>query len=347
MKTENKQSRWLVFFASLLIILFFSGSVSAIDDGARSYWHAREGTNVVSFQRLNVDIDASSAKQFGPGQYIYPNASVDADLVIASYTRFLTMFNRPSSLTFALAGGHVDLDLDVSKAPSQFIPTLPPGFTGNSFSQSASGFADPTIQLVTNLFGTPPLRSNVDLLNYEPTWTLDAAAMLGVPVGEYDEKKLVNLGQNRWFGRFALPLKYHWGAFTPGYRKTFEITPSVWIFEKNDDFLGQKLENDPMWQLESHLTKDFTRDFYGSLDALYRKGFQSEIDGVEVGDELDIGSVGFTLNYQLNDNCALRAGFSSNVFGDSDLDTNVFRIQIVFGWHDALENLDKLMGGGH
>ncbi len=64
-----------------------------------------------------------------------------------------------------------------------------------------------------------------------------------------------------------------------------------------------------------------------------------------MGDELDIGSVGFTLNYQLNDNAAIRAGYSSNVFGDSDLDTSMFRIQFVFGWNAAMENFKKLTGG--
>jgi len=291
---------------------------------------------------LNADIDASKTVQFAPGSYIYPNADVDADLFIVNWAHFLTLFDRPSSLNFALAGGDVDVDVTAS-APSQFFP--PNKTVGTAFSQSSSGFADPTVQLVTNLFGTPPLRSNVDLLNYEPSWTLDAAAMLAFPIGEYDDKKLVNIGQNRWFGRFALPFKYHFGAFTPGYRKSLEITPSIWLFDDNDDFLGRKLENDPMWQLEAHLTHDFTRNFYGSLDALYRNGFKSKIDGVKVGDDVDVGSVGFTLNYQVNDNCAIRAGYSSNVFGDSDLDTSMFRIQFVFGWHAAMENFKKLTSG--
>ncbi|MHC4355522.1 MAG: hypothetical protein ACYS0H_22710, partial [Planctomycetota bacterium] len=127
-----------------------------------------------------------------------------------------------------------------------------------------------------------------------------------------------------------------------GYRKSLEIIPSVWLFDDNDDFLGKRLENDPMWQLEAHLTSDFTPNFYGSLDALYRNGFQSEIDGVEAGDDLDVGSLGFTLNYQVSDNFAIRAGYSSNVFGDSDLDTSMLRIQFVFGWHQAMENFKKL-----
>ena len=342
MKTENRHTRLLVFFVTLSTILSFSVPVLAIDDGARSYWKGREGTNVVSFQSLRVDMEASGTLQFGPGSYIYPNADVEASLFIANWVHFFTWLDRPSSLNFALAGGDVDIDMTTAGVPTQF---LPPSAVGSSFSQSSSGFADPTVQFVTNLFGTPPLRSNVDLLNYEPTWTLDAAAMLAFPVGEYDDKKLVNIGQHRWFGRFALPFKYHFGAFTPGYRKSFEITPSVWLFDDNDDFLGQKLENDPMWQLEAHLTKDFTPDFYGSLDALYRNGFKSKINGVKSGDDIDVGALGFTLNYQLNDNCAIRTGYSSNVFGDSDLDTGMFRLQIVFGWHAAMENLKRLQGG--
>jgi hypothetical protein len=343
MTTGNRHNRLLVSFATISTILLLSELALAMDDGARAYWKAREGTNVVSFQSLDVDIEASDTQQFGPGQYIYPNADVDADLFIVNWAHFFTVFNRPSSLNFALPGGNVDVDFNTNLVPPEF---LPPGVNaGDSLSQSSSGFADPTVQWVINLFGTPPLRSNVDLLNYEPTWTLDVATMLAFPIGEYDDEKLVNLGQNRWFGRVGLPLKYHFGAFTPGYRKSLEIIPSAWLFDDNDDFLGQKLENDPMWQLEAHLTSDFTPNFYGSLDALYRNGFQSEINGVEAGDDLDIGSFCFTLNYQVSDNVSIRTGYSSNVFGDSDLDTSMFRIQFVFGWHQAMENFKKLTSG--
>ncbi len=214
MKTENIHTRLLVFFVTLSTILSFSVPALAIDDGARVYWKGREGTNVVSFQSLRVDMDASKTLQFGPGSYIYPNADVEASLFIANWVHHFTWLDRPSSFNFALAGGDVDVDLTTTGVPTQF---LPPGAGASTlFSESSSGFADPTVQFVTNLFGAPPLRSNVDLLNYEPTWTLDAAAMLAFPVGEYDEDKLVNIGQNRWFGRFALPFTYHFGAFTRG-----------------------------------------------------------------------------------------------------------------------------------
>jgi len=252
----------------------------------------------------------------------------------------MTLFNRASSLSFAVAGGSVDVDVNTN-APGQFVP---PGLSG-AFSQSSSGYADPSVALVVNLFGTPPLKTNFDLIDYEPTWTLDTAVMLALPVGEYDDSKLVNMGLNRWFGRIAFPLTYHFGVFTRGYMKSLELIPSVWIFAENDDFLGQKLENDPMWQFEAHLTNDFTPSFFGSLDLLYRGGFQSEINGVEVGDDLDIGNLGFTLSYQVTDNLAIRTGFSSNVFGDNNLDNSMVRIQFVFGWHRDFENMKKLQQG--
>ncbi len=342
MKTEKRHTWFPAFFAILATILLLSGTALAVDDGARAYWKGRDGTHGVSFQYLRLDLQASDSQQFAPAQYIYANADIEGSIFVANYVRHMTLFNRPSSLSFAVAGGDVDVDVN-TKAPVQF---LPPGITaGTAFSQSSTGFADPSAQLVVNLFGTPPLKANFDLLNYEPTWTLDAAVMLGVPIGEYNDNKLVNLGLNRWFGRIAFPLKYHFGVFTRGYMNSFELTPSVWLFAENDDFMGQKLENDPMWQIEAHLTHDFTPSFFGSLDMLYRGGFQSEIDGVEVGEDLNIGNLGFTLNYQVTDNLAIRTGFSSNVFGDDDLDSSMIRIQFVFGWHRDNENIKKLQRG--
>ncbi|MBW2567406.1 MAG: hypothetical protein JRE24_11160 [Deltaproteobacteria bacterium] len=341
MKTGKIYNGLLAFLVNLAIISMFSASAFAVDDGARAYWKGRDGTQGVSVQYLNLNMQASDSQQFDPGQYIYANSDAEANIFIANYVRHMTLFNRPSSLAVNLAGGSVDVD--VSGAVAGF---LPPGVSvGDSFSQSASGYADPSIQYVINLFGTPPLKANFDLLDYEPTWTIDAAVMLGLPIGEYDDDKLVNLGLNRWFGRIALPIKYHFGVFTRGYMKSLELIPSVWLFAENDDFLGQKLENDPMWQIEAHLTNDFTPSFFGSLDLLYRSGFQSEINGVEVGDDLDIGNLGFTFNYQVTDNLAIRTSYSSNVFGDNDLDNSIIRMQFVYGWHRDMENMKKLQGG--
>ena len=331
---------------SLVLVLFmvFVAPIyrpaNAQDDGPRAYWKGRAGTNVVSFQYLNMHLQASDALQFDPSHYIYPSADAEADIFILSWARHLTLFDRPSSLSINLVGGSVDVQFDTLLTPPEF---LPPGvIPGSSFSQSASGYADPSVQLDVNLLGTPPLKAGFDLINYEPTWTLDVAVMLGVPLGDYDDNKVVNLGLNRFYGRIAFPFKYHFGVFSPGYMSSLEIVPSVWLFAENDDFVGQKLKNDPLWQLEAHWTHDFTRHFFGSIDLLYRKGFQSEFNGVDVGSDLEIGDIGATLNFQVTDNLTVRTSFSSNVFGDNDIDNSMVRIQFVYMWHQAMQNMNKL-----
>jgi hypothetical protein len=340
MKSSNRHVRLLAITTILTFILSFSGTTLAVDDGARAYWKGRDGTNVVSFQYLNLNAQASGTQQFDPASFIYPNADTEANVMIGNYARHFTLFNRASLFSANVVGGSVDVDVNTSQVPPAF---LPPGVVpGDSLRQSASGFADPSVQLDVNLLGTSPLKSTVDLVNYEPTLTVDAAALLAFPLGEYDKDKLVNMGLNRWYGRLALPMKYHFGTFAPGYMSSFELTPSVWLFAENDEFVGQKLENEPLWQIEAHLTHDFTRNFFGSLDLLYRGGFQSKINGVNAGGKLDIGDLGFTLNYQATDNIAIRTSYSSNVFGDSELDTSLIRIQFVYAWHRLTENVKKL-----
>ena len=340
MKKVNRPTRFLAFIAITVAVSLNSGPANAQDDGARTYWKGRAGTNVVSFQYLNMHLQASDTLQFDPAHYIYPGADAEADIFVLSWARHMTLFDRPSILSANLVGGSVDVEFATTVTPPEF---LPPGIVpGASFSQSASGYADPSVQLDVNLIGTPKINAIFDYLNYEPTWTLDAALMLGVPLGEYDSNKIANLGLNRFYGRLAFPFKYHFRVFTPGYMSSFELVPSVWLFAENDDFLGRKMQNDPMWQLEAHWTHDFTRHFFGSIDLLYRNGFQSEINGVNLGSDIEIGDLGFTLNFSVTDNVTIRTSFSSNVFGDSDIDSSMIRLQFVYAWDRAIENIKKL-----
>jgi len=340
MKIGNGRTRLLALIAFPAALLLISGPANAQDDGARAYWKGRASTNVMSFQYLNMNLQASDALQFDPGHFIYPGADAEANIFIANWARHMTLLDRPSVLNVTLVGGSVGVDFDTTITPPEF---LPPGVVpGVSLSQSASGFADPSVQLDMNLFGTPPINAIFDYLNYEPTWTLDAAVMLGLPLGQYDSSKVANLGLNRVYTRIAFPFKYHFRVFSPGYMSSFELVPSVWLFAENDDFVGRELENDPMLQVEAHWTHDFTRHFFGSIDLLYRNGFQSEINGIDVGKDVEIGDLGFTLNFQVTDNVTVRTSFSSNVFGDSDLETSMIRVQFVYMWDRAIENLRKL-----
>ena len=114
------------------------------------------------------------------------------------------------------------------------------------------------------------------------------------------------------------------------------------IFAKNDDFLGQEMENDPLYQLEAHVTRDITRTLFGSIDFLWRQGFDTELDGIGVGDELEFKTLGFTVDYTINDNVSVRFSYHSNLIDDDELDADMLRMQLNYGWNALVENVKQL-----
>ena len=316
-----------------VLSLLGCGTAWAQDDGARVWWKAMDGTNIVAFQYLPFNGDSSDSQAFDPAHYLYPESKIQANVFLLTYARHLTVLGRTATLSGNLMGGN--LDVEAFQNPFEETP-------GTGFKQSSHGFGDPSAQFTLNLVGAPAIRSFYDISKYEPKAVLDVAVLGSFPIGEYDSKKVVNLGLNRWWTRIALPFTYHVGPFVPGYRTSFEVVPSVYLFGSNDDFVGSKLDNDPLYQVEGHVTRDFAAKFWGSFDLVYRHGALSEINGIKGEEKLDLLSAGFTLDYAVTDNVGLRVSYHSVVAGDSNIDGDMFRIAVNFGWHALVENVGKL-----
>jgi Putative MetA-pathway of phenol degradation len=153
----------------------------------------------------------------------------------------------------------------------------------------------------------------------------------------------VNLGQNRWYGRIGAPIVWQLGAWVPGRRTTLELLPAVWLFGDNSDFVGQKLKTDPMFQVDAHLTRDFTQHIWGGLDLTWYKGGGSTINGVPGGKLNNVG-VGLTLGYTVNENLNLTVGYKSTVNDSAPTDMRMdgFMVTLVFGWHPIIEGMRRL-----
>ena len=129
-----------------------------------------------------------------------------------------------------------------------------------------------------------------------------------------------------------------------GWRTTPEWLPAVWRFGNNNDYVGQTLKTDPLFQLDAHLTRDFTERFWGALDASWYNGGKASINGV-AGTKLNNWGVGLTLGYQVNDNLNLTVGCKSTLNSSSDptaLRMDNFMVTLVFGWHPLLEGARRL-----
>jgi hypothetical protein len=329
---KSKSISGILLMVVCCLAIAFYGTARAADDGARAYWKTLENTNMVSFQYLQYNVDAAGSQQFDPSVGIYPNSETDLDIFMMGYMRQIGLFGRSATIMGAIYGG----DMNAESGLDPFNPASP------RIRQTATGFGDPSVGLTVNLYGAPVISNFYDMANYEPKVTVDVSGLLTIPIGEYDDDSTVNMGQNRWWGRIAFPAVFYFGSYAPLYRTSFEVTPSVFVFGENDEFLGQDLENDPLYQIEAHFTRDFTRTFFGSIDYVWRQGFDSEINGSDVGDDLELQTLGFTLDFTLNDSTGIRFSYHSNFLDDDDLDADMMRIQLYYGWNVLMENTKAL-----
>jgi hypothetical protein len=200
------------------------------------------------------------------------------------------------------------------------------------------------IEFDINLIGPDPIMNIPDMIRYEPGFSLDLLIDLGLPLGEYDASKSVNIGQNRFYTRIATPIVWQMGRWVPGWRTTLEFLPNVYIYGDNDEFMGTgTLETDPMYGLEAHLTTDFTEHFWGSLDLVNINGGKSTINGTP-GSSIDSTTFGYTLGYQVTDNMQLTFGYMATI-GDGDpgdIQLDGVQVSLVYGWHRLIEGIGRL-----
>jgi hypothetical protein len=315
---------WLVA-ATMLAMGAFCPPQTLAQVPARFYWKTLSDANAVPLIFQSV---SGNTNPFDPGHTVTSGANIDATLAVAGYARTFSLFDRAAMAAILLPMGHISGEVTTA---------------GRTFNQSANGFGDPMLEFDINILGPRAQKNLVDVLRYEPGFSVDLLADLAFPIGEYDSDRPLNLGQNRWYGRLGLPIIWQLGPWVPGRRTTLEFLPAVWLFGTNDDYVGQKLKTDPLFQLDAHLTRDLTEHLWGAVDAAWYYGGQSSINGVD-GKKLNNVGAGLTLGYTINDNLNLTVSYKST-FNDTapgDLRMDNFMITLVYGWHPLLEGAKRL-----
>ena len=315
---------WLVVVAMLAINAFCPPQTLA-QMPARFYWKSLSGGQAVPviFESLS-----GNTNPFDPAHTVTAGANFDATLALVGYARTFPLFDRAAVAALILPMGRLSGDVNVN---------------GNSTGLSADGFGDPMLEFDINLIGPSAQKNIPDILLYQPGFSVDFLVDLAFPIGEYDNDQQLNIGQNRWYGRIGMPIIWQLGAWVPGRRTTLELLPAVWLFGENDDYVGQTLKTDPMFQIDAHLTRDLTEHFWASFDAAWFYGGKATINDVE-GEELNNLGLGITLGYQINDNLNLTFGYKSTINDSApeDLRMNMFMVSLVFGWHPIIEGMKRL-----
>jgi Putative MetA-pathway of phenol degradation len=324
-----RKSAWSrVVAAAVLAMGVLAAPQAQAQVPGRFYWKTLSGANAVPVIFNSI---SGNTNPFDPALTVTPGANFDATMAIAGYAHTFTLWDRSAMAAVLVPMGRISGELTAA---------------GKTAKQSVSGFGDPTVELNLNLIGPKAQKNIPDVLRYEPGFSLDILADLALPVGEYNSSQALNIGQNRWYGRVGFPVIWQIGDWVPGRRTTLEFLPAVWMFGNNTDFVGRTLKTDPLFQLDAHLTRDFTEHLWGALDASWYNGGRASINGVE-GTKLNNVGVGLTLGYTITNNLNLTIGYKSTI-GDSaptDLRMDGFMMTLVFGWHPLIEGSKRLKGG--
>jgi len=308
-----------------ILILSWPDAAHAQGDGARFYWKGLIGTNAIPVIANSM---GGNANPMDPSNNVIPGSDFRATMSMAGYAKMLPLGKRSAMVSVLVPMGRISGDASLN---------------GIDYSKTARGFGDPMVQFSVNVVGPKAIMNIPDMLRYKPGFSVDIVGSLAVPIGAYDNTSPVNIGQNRWYGRIGAPVVWQIGPWVPGKRTTLEFLPAIWLFSDNNDFVGQKMETAPMYQLEAHITRDFMERIWGSLDFISYSGGMATIDGVE-GNSLSNLGMGGTLGYQVNDNMQLFVSYNTTVNDKNpeDLKMDGFRFTLLYGWHPMIEGMRRM-----
>ena len=341
MKNDKGSVKAVAIFCLMIAAVLALGALqppqALAQDPARTYWKYLSGGDALPLLYESI---SGNANPFDPTHRVSASSTFDATLEIAGYAHTFALFDRSAVATVMLPMGRI----------ASTVTAPIPGGGVTSVRETASGFSDPTLELNVNLIGPPAQKTIPDMNRYEPGFSVDIVCDLALPIGEYDSSKTLNIGQNRWYGRVGFPVIWQLGPWIPGKRTTLEFVPAVWLFGDNDDFnngatSGNTLRTEPMYQLDSHLTRDLYERAWVSLDASAATGGVSSINGVELP-KTRTQTLGLTMGYQVNDNMTLSFTYKSTIH-DSEptaMRMDMFMITLIAGWHPVIEGSNRLQG---
>lgn len=238
------------------------------------------------------------------------DVTVNVNTVAVSYV-------QPFQLAHKLA--RIDVMLPFSIAHWEGL------LSGAPTSIDRNGFADPRIRLSLNLLGMPP-GGGAELREYlqaHPIHTsLGVSLAVTLPIGQYFDEKLLNLGQNRFVFYPQLGIVHSWGNWA------FEFTTGAFFYTNNSNFAGGKeRKQKATLALQTHLIKSFKGRYWVSVSAGYGLGGQSIVNRVPNADErADLGGA-FSFGFPLFKNQAMKIVYiRSETLRDIGANTNTLAL---------------------
>ena len=283
---------------------------------------------------------AANAKAQDAEPRAYTNTPVGLNFLIAGYVYSHGKIAFDPSLSIADARFHMHTgalayvrSLDVGGTSAKFDVILPySSFDANALvggqprTREMSGLGDPRFRFSINLFGAPAL-SVKEFASYQQDLIVGVAVQVTTPLGQYDNSKLLNLGNNRWSLRPELGISKAWGPWI------LEVAPSVTFFTDNTDFFnGSTFAQAPIYLLRGHIMYHFQSGAWVSLDGSYFTGGRTTVNGVR-GDNAQANTrVGLTLALPVDRHNSVKLNASTGISTRTGSEFSVVGVAWQYRW---------------
>ncbi len=198
---------------------------------------------------------------------------------------------------------------------------------GSPASVERTGLADPRIRLSYHILGPPPLSPKElqeYLMAHPVNTTVGVSLGINVPVGQYDEDKLINLGLNQFAFRPQIGVAHNWGLWT------VELDASVFVYTKNNSFFNDGTRRqDPLYAAQAHLIKRFKKGLWTSISTSYGQGGTSRVNRLSKDDERAnwLNAASFGLNVSRTQSAKITYLYSKTL---KDIGSNAHSIILAY-----------------
>jgi hypothetical protein len=259
------------------------------------------------------------AQELEPGLYL--NAPTGVNVVAANYT--FSSGNVLVDSTLPIEGAHAKIHLialgyvrtlDVLGHTAKLDVLLPvswgrfEGVVADEFrTRSPSGLADPRVRFAVNLVGSPALQGQ-GFATYRQRTIIGISLQVALPLGQYDEERLINLGANRWSFRPEIGLSHKHD------RWLLELAGGAWLFTKNGSYYGHtSLSQRPLYFVKGSAIYTFKRNLWLSWSYGVATGGETMVEGKFRNDLQKNDRLGATLSLPTGRATSVKIAFISGL----------------------------------
>lgn len=281
----------LILILSVLVVAQ-AMRLSAQDLSPRAYLITPSGGNAViltwSFYDGGVDFNGTIPITGATGQYHVP---------VFSYYHSLSFFGRSANITASLPYG---------------VGSFQGNELGTQRSIYRSGLLDLSFRFSVNLIGGPamPVR---EFLKWKQKTLLGFSVKVVAPTGQYSGSKLVNWGINRWGVKPELGYSRRWGKWM------LDAYGGIWFYTTNPQFFSVPApgpqSQSPIGSFEGHLSRDFGRRYWVSLDGNFWFGGTTTLNGIQNPSTRQSSSrLGGTFSVPISKHQSLKVAYSRGTY---------------------------------